>query len=75
MRQETIIERLHHCYNCEHKRGSGFTAHCSECSCVIEGAARVPFKACPVGKWPAVSETPNLIKTVQRITRACCGSK
>ena len=72
--QETLIERLHHCSHCEHRKSTGFMARCNQCGCFIEAKTRLANQSCPVGKWVAVGgEKP--VQESKIIKSHCCGSK
>lgn len=48
-----VQERLKICSTCPSSSvlGLGFT-NCSECGCVIQTKALVPWARCPLNKWP-----------------------
>ena len=72
--QSTVVERLFHCGQCEHKKGSGFMARCNLCGCFIEAKTRLASQSCPVGRWSAVGgEKP--VQESKIIKSPCCGSK
>ena len=44
-----VAQRLDVCGRCEFL---GMAAVCMKCGCVVALKARLPFAACPMGRWP-----------------------
>ena len=72
--QSTVVERLFHCGQCEHKKGSGFMSRCNQCGCFIEAKTRLASQSCPDGRWNGTqAHTAPKQNTIKHTS--CCGSK
>ena len=49
--EEIQQQRIKICENCEHYTKLNF---CSRCNCFMPVKTRLPYKKCPIDKWPRV---------------------
>ena len=58
--EELASERLAICKDCPRIRKTSMT--CKECGCFMPAKVKLPNAFCPIGKWQAIEEEPQVVE-------------
>jgi len=58
--EDTFNHRFEICKNCPSL--IKITNQCKKCGCFMNAKAKLPHATCPIGKWGAYHEVPDLVK-------------